>query len=182
MSAAAPLVVIGVGNVLLSDDAIGVRVVEALRVRAAGEPAMLPAGTRLVDGGTMGADLAGIVRGCRGLVLVDAVRTGGRAGDVTVLHDEGIRASGTGVDGGSVDGVVELLAVARLMRWLPEEVSLVGIEAAEVALGLHLSTAVEAGIPAAMDAVVEELRRMDATASGLAAGDGDAWETVGAKP
>jgi len=160
-AAALPLVAIGVGNVLRRDDAVGVRVIEGLRAVAAHDPRALPPGTRLVDGGTLGLDLLGVVEGARGVVLVDAVRLGGTAGTVSVLHGNAIVSAGGHRDGEPTSAVGELLAVARLMAWLPEPVSMVGIEVADIEFGVHLSPMVEAALPAAMDAVRTELRRMD---------------------
>jgi hydrogenase maturation protease len=158
-----PLVAIGVGNILLGDDAVGVRVVEGLRAAAEHDPRALPTGTSLVDGGTLGLDLLRIVRDARGVVLVDAVRLGGPVGGVSVLHGDAIVSAGGSPDGSPGSAVGELLAVARLMHWLPEPVSMVGIEVADLEFGLHLTPAVEAAIPLAMEAVRDELRRMDET-------------------
>lgn len=160
-AAALPLVVIGVGNVLLSDDAVGVRVVEALRTMAAHDPQALPPDTRLVDGGTLGMDLLRVVEAARGVVLVDAVRLGGEAGAVSVLYGDAIVSAGGHRDGQPTSAVGELLAVARLMAWLPEPVAMVGIEVADIEFGVHLSPVVEGALPVAMDAVRTELRRMD---------------------
>jgi hydrogenase maturation protease len=152
---------IGVGNVLLGDDGVGVRVVEALEAAARADPGLLPRDTRLVDGGTLGLDLLGTVRDARGLVLVDAVRLGGRAGDVRTLDAGDLDTLGRTPDGGTGGGVGELLAVARLMGWLPKEVAMVGIEVGELNIGLRLSPAVTGAIPAAVALVRRELRRMD---------------------
>jgi hydrogenase maturation protease len=175
---ASPLVVIGVGNALLADDAIGVHVVEALRARAARSSDALPAGTRLVDGGTLGADLVGWVHGSRGLVLVDAVRRGGPAGSITILRGDDVAGS-RAIDGTPAEAPGELVALARLMGWLPAEVSLVGIEAADIDLGVRLSAAVRAAIPAATDAVMAELDRIDIQTRHRSRG-GDAARMAGA--
>ncbi len=157
----APLVVIGIGNVLLGDDGVGVRVVEALEATARADEGFLPPGTRIVDGGTLGLDLLGMVRGSRGLVLVDAARLGGRIGEVRALDAADIDAAGGARDGGAGSAVGELLAVARLMDWLPTRVAVIGIEVAAVDVGVHLSPPVAGAIPAAVTAVRRELRRMD---------------------
>ena len=85
-----PAVVIGVGNVLLRDDGVGVRVVEALRSAARHDPTALPESTRLVDGGTLGVDLLSAVEGARSLVLIDAVDLDQPAGTVSVLRGDAI--------------------------------------------------------------------------------------------
>lgn len=156
-----PLVVIGVGNVLLGDDAVGVRVIEGLRALSEHEPQALPTDTHLVDGGTLGMDLLRTVHGARGLVLVDAVRLGAEPGHVDVLYGDAIVAAGGHTEDGAVSPVGELLAVARLMNWLPDPVALVGIEVDATTFGEPMSPVVDAAIPAAMDAVRDELRRMD---------------------
>ncbi len=158
---AEPLVVIGVGNVLLGDDGAGVRTIEALDAAAKADPAILPPDTRLVDGGTLGLELLGTVRGTRGLVLVDAMRLGGSAGEVRMLDAGELDAVGGAPDGGAGTAVGELLAMARLMGWLPTEVALVGIEVGDLDVGLRLSPAVADAIPVAVSTVRRELRRMD---------------------
>jgi hydrogenase maturation protease len=157
---ARPLVVVGVGNVLLTDDAIGIRVVDGLRRLQADDPAALPVGTRLVDGGTLLVDLLHTVRDARGLVLVDAVRLGEPVGAVSVLHADAILSAGAST-GREADATAELLALARLLGWLPEAVTLVGIEVADTRFGADLTPLVAAALPLAMDAVRAELRAMD---------------------
>ncbi|HYO41588.1 MAG TPA: hydrogenase maturation protease [Candidatus Limnocylindrales bacterium] len=170
-----PLVAIGVGNVLLGDDAIGIRVIEALRSIADQDPLALPSGTRLVDGGTLGLDLLRVVGEARGVVLVDAVRLGAAAGSVSVFRGDAIATAGGHRDGQAASAVGELIAVARLMGWLPQSVSMVGIEVVDTEFGMHLSPVVDHALPAAMDAVMAELRRMDErpgvpTTGGIATG------------
>jgi hydrogenase maturation protease len=156
-----PLVVIGVGNVLLGDDAVGVRVVEALDLAARADPGMLPPDTRLVDGGILGLELLGPVRGSRGLVLVDAVRLGGMVGEVRTLDAGDLRAVTSAPDGGARAAVGELLATAALMGWLPTQVALVGIEVGDLDAGTDLSPAVSGAMPLAVATVGRELHRMD---------------------
>lgn len=159
MSAQTGLVVIGVGNVLLGDDAVGVRVVEALGVAARSDPGMLPPDTRLVDGGLLGLDLLGCVRGSRGLVLVDAVRLGGTVGEVRVLDAEDLRAVDAAA-GGARTAVMELLATSALMGWLPTQVALVGIEVGDLEAGVGLSPTVAGAVALAVTTAGCELHRM----------------------
>lgn len=163
MTAAAdgPAVVIGVGNVLLRDDGVGVRVVEALRAVAAQDPGALPDATRLVDGGTLGIDLLANVEGARTLLLCDAVDLDQPAGTVSVLRGDDILTAG-GTWGGCIPGGVgELLSVARLAGWLPESVSLVGIQVDDTSYGEGLSESVAAALPRAVERARHELRELD---------------------
>ena len=160
-TAAGAVVVIGVGNVLLRDDGVGVRVIEELRAACLHDPLAVPDGTRLVDGGTLGMDLLGTVRDADALVLVDAVNLDRRPGTVSVLRGDAIAAAG-GWGGRAVPGSVgELLAVARLMGWLPDPVVLIGIQASETEAGVGLSSSVETAVPEAVEAVCRELRSLD---------------------
>jgi hydrogenase maturation protease len=156
-----PAVVIGVGNLLLHDDGVGVRVVEALRSQAASQPGALPEATRLVDGGTLGIDLLPNVEGARSLLLLDAVDLGQPAGTVSVLRGDDILTAG-GTWGECIPGGVgELLSVARLMGWLPEPVALVGIQVDDTSYGEGLSESVAAALPLAVEQARHELRELD---------------------
>ena len=156
-----PAVVIGVGNLLLHDDGVGVRVMQALRSAAEHDPEAIP-GTRFVDGGTLGLDLLPTFEGARSLLLLDAVDLDQPAGTVSVLRgDDDILAAG-GTWGGCIPGGVgELLSVARLMGWLPEPVSLVGIQVSDTTYGEGLSASVAAALPSAVKTARDELRELD---------------------
>jgi hydrogenase maturation protease len=144
-------VVIGVGNVLLGDDGAGPRVIEALRDRAALDPGTLPAGTRLVDGGTLGLDLARFVDPAAALVVVDAADRGAAPGTVIVRRDARVIGDGA---------VAGLLAVAGMLGSLPADVTVIEIGAGELGAGVGLSPAVEAAIPVAAAAAIGELARI----------------------
>ncbi|MGE0218444.1 hydrogenase maturation protease [Mycolicibacterium sp.] len=74
------VLVIGCGNILRGDDAVGPVLIRELAA-AQGESAV-PDGVRLVDGGTAGMDVAFAMRGAQRVVLVDAARAGNPAGTV----------------------------------------------------------------------------------------------------
>ena len=65
------IVVLGLGNILLRDEGVGVRVIEALAARY-----VLPAVVEVVDGGTSGMELLDTLAGCDHLLVCDAVQTG----------------------------------------------------------------------------------------------------------
>jgi hydrogenase maturation protease len=153
-----PLVV-GIGNTLLRDEGVGIHVVLKLEQQAADGRLALPQGTRFADGGTLGLDLLPMIAGASILVLIDAVKLGRPSGSVSVLRGDAIE----GTLGGHVSphqvGVADLIAAARLTGVMPEAASLVGIEPAEIEIGLDLTPAVEEAVPKAMVAVIAELNR-----------------------
>ena len=159
-----PIVVFGIGNILLRDDGIGVHVVQALeRLVERGEVRLRP-DTRLVDGGTLGMDLLPLVAGSRALVLVDAVCGGRPPGTVEVVRGAAVGARQSGTGPSTDTGVGNLVEAAALLDTLPDTVVLVGIEPGEITVGLELGPAVRAALPAAVATLVDELARLDGIA------------------
>jgi hydrogenase maturation protease len=160
-----PLVVLGIGNILLRDDGVGVHVVRELERRAARGDALLPPHTQLVDGGTLGLDLLPLIAGARAVLLLDAAFLGGAPGDVTVLRGNSLGARPGGARSVLPAGVDDLLAAARVADLLPKAVSMVGVEPCEIAAGLDLTAEVVAALPAAAAAATDELWRLNGIAS-----------------
>lgn len=179
MSAASgPLLVLGIGNVLLGDDGVGVHVVHELERQAERGDIVLPRDTRPVDGGTLGLDLLPLLDEARAIVLVDAADLGAAAGTVTVLRSRALRTGGSGARSALPTGLGDLLTAARLADVLPAAVSLVAVEPREIAAGLNLSAAVRAALPAAVAATAGEAWRLDGGAAGPEA-RGQASEATG---
>ncbi len=82
--------IIGIGNRLVSDDAVGPRVLDALARRD------LPSGVDLVEGGLAGLDLLERFRGCERVVLVDAVSGFARPGETVALTAAGAARTSDG--------------------------------------------------------------------------------------
>ena len=175
-----PIAILGVGNVLLGDDGVGVDVVREIARRVASGETTVPAETDLVDGGTLGLRLLPLVSGARALVIVDAAEVGEAPGDVRVVSGASIGSCGIRVSAGADAGIGELVDVARLLGTLPPGVSLVGIRPAALEAGLGLSPAVQATLDEAVRAVLEEARRLDVQTSSAMARQPDDRDLVGA--
>jgi hydrogenase maturation protease len=160
-----PLVVVGVGNVLLRDDGVGVRVAEDLERLAGQEPSRVPARTQVVDGGTLDVGLLRSFEGARAVLLIDGMDLGQPAGTVRVLRGDEITAAGGRAPGGPTGGVGEMLALARLMGWIHGPVALVGIQVADITFNIGLSPQVEAAVPTALEAARLMLWTLDEEAS-----------------
>jgi hydrogenase maturation protease len=141
-----PLLVLGVGNALLGDDGAGLELLGRLR-------ADLDADARfeLVDGGTQGLALLGVLDGRAGLLLVDAVRRGAPPGTVHVSRDPLALASPAERGPRSAHGgnAAELLAAACCLGTLPPATWLVGIEPERLETRIGLSPAVDAALDGA---------------------------------
>jgi hydrogenase maturation protease len=156
------LLVLGIGNVLLRDEGIGVRVVDEIGRLADRGDVALPPGTELVDGGTRGLALLPAVADARAVLVVDAARLGREPGSVTVVRGDALRAAPDGGPDARPGGIARLLGVAHAAGELPEAVALIGIEPAEIAVGLDMTAAVRAAVPAAVAAALIEIDRLHA--------------------
>jgi hydrogenase maturation protease len=114
------VLVAGVGNLFLGDDAFGVEVARRLGDRA------WPAGVRVVDFGIRGLDLAFALESCDAVILVDACARGGAPGTLYVIEP---RLDATARDDGSAHGMTLERVLARLPEGsAPRTIRLVGCE------------------------------------------------------
>ena len=146
--------VIGLGNPLMGDDALGILVLERLR-----DEWDLPDDVHLVDGGTWGLSLLPEVEDATRVLFVDAVRCGAPAGSLVVLCDDQIPARlSTKLSPHQVD-LREVVALARLRDRVPPRMVVMGIEPARLELGEPLSHEVAPMVEPLLDMIVEALRR-----------------------
>ncbi len=150
------VLVLGIGNVLLGDEGVGVRVAQAL---ASADPAAgrgLPPGTRVVDGGTLGLELLPLLSEARGVVFIDAVDLRLPPGSVAVIRGNATRSVPQPPDSAHELGLATLLETARFAGQLPALVSIVGVQPGRIAAGMELSPSVEAAVPGATDRACQE--------------------------
>ena len=152
---------LGLGNTLLTDEAVGPRVVE--RMQTEGDATD---GIRYLDGGTLSFTLAVPIAECRRLIVVDAAAMGTRPGTVWVFEGEAmdrqLRLHAKTVHEVSL---ADLLDIARLTDSLPPRRALVGIEPAVVDWGSELTPEVRGAVTEVIVRVRELLARWDAEAA-----------------
>jgi hydrogenase maturation protease len=146
--------VIGCGNLLRGDDAVGPVLVRRLLDRG------LPDGTEVADGGTSGMDVAFRMRGATRVILLDAARTGGRPGTL-------YRMLGTDVEQLPDLSTINLHSfrwdhALAFARWLlkdeyPTDVIVYLIEAESFEFGAPLSATVDEAADRLTDLLIEEL-------------------------
>jgi hydrogenase maturation protease len=157
------VLVAGIGNIFQSDDGFGPEVVRRLAAPAAGP---LPDGVRVVDYGIRGMHLAyDLLDGYDALVLVDAVPTGEKAGEVSVLQVADDDLGGGELDAHGMDPVAVLANLDRLGGTLPPTY-VVGCRPESTADGIGLSEPVAAAVPEAADAVTRLLAELGAARAG----------------
>ena len=148
------ILVLGLGNTIMTDDGFGVKVVEALSARC-----RLRGPVTLLDGGTLGLDLLPRLEGIAQLLIVDVLEMQAPPGTVFRLEgDEVPRAFASKLSVHQM-GVQDLLAVAELQGHLPRQLVVWGVQPACLDLGTELSPAVAAALEPVIDGVLGELRR-----------------------
>jgi len=144
--------ILGLGNPLLGDEGIGVRVIEELRGLD------LPDGVEVVDGGTAGLGLIGLMEGYPRVIIVDAAEMGHTAGRVARFtpSEVQLKAAGTPLSLHQI-GLGEVLALAETLEVVPAEVIIIGIQPGQMEGGSGLSPEVEGAIPQVIGMVLDEL-------------------------
>jgi hydrogenase maturation protease len=146
------ILVLGIGNALMNDDALGVTAVEELQERYT-----FSAGVTIVDGGTLGLDLLPMLEGVRKLLIIDAIDMGAAPGALFRLEgDEVPRAFASKLSVHQM-GVQDLLAVAELQGHVPEELVVWGVQPGSIEMEMRLTPAVAAAMAPLLDGVVGEL-------------------------
>jgi hydrogenase maturation protease len=147
--------VLGLGNILLGDEGVGVRVIEHLL-----EQYDFPEGVRVMDGGTLGLDLLPYVEDASRMVVVDAVQARKSPGALVRMVGDEIPVF---LEASKVsphqEGLQDLLAVAMLKGYLPEELVFWGVQIESLGVGLELSVPVAAQVDTLVGKVLEELAR-----------------------
>jgi len=143
--------ILGVGNILLSDEGVGVRVIEAMR------GVKLPDNVELMDGGTGAFDLFDVMADRNKVIIIDAVKGGGEPGAVYRFGPDDIRMQRQCLTSVHQVDLLDTLSLARLAGCLPQEIIIFGIESKELGWGLELSPKVAAVIPRVIELVLSEL-------------------------
>ena len=153
MNERTPLLVLGLGNVLLEDDGAGAAAVSLLLDRYE-----CPDGARVLDGGTLGLSLLPYLESADAVILVDAVRADAAPGTILRLEGDDVApAVATRLSVHQI-GVVDLLDGARWLDRLPRTLVLVGIVPQSMELGVRLSDPVQRSLDALIARVVDEAR------------------------
>jgi hydrogenase maturation protease len=146
------MLVLGIGNILLQDEGVGVRVVNQLKQRF-----QIPPEVTVLDGGTAGMALLDDFLEAQQVIVVDAVKTGAPPGtivrfegdQVPVLLQQGITPHQL--------GLFDLLGALTFAGCKPPQLVLFGVVPQSLDLSLELSPIIAAKVDDVIDQVVAEL-------------------------
>ena len=144
-------VVLGVGNILLSDEGFGVRVVEALSMRF-----HFPESVDVLDGGTLGIELMRFLDGAQRLILIDAIH-GPKPGSFRIIQGDDVRLYFQEKVSLHEMGIQEVLASLVVMEKPIAEIVVIGVVPQSLEIGLDLTPLVASRIDEATDSVIRQL-------------------------
>ncbi|MBI5492060.1 MAG: HyaD/HybD family hydrogenase maturation endopeptidase [Deltaproteobacteria bacterium] len=143
--------VIGIGNILLRDEGLGVRAVEFFK-----EHYILPGGVDCVDGGTAGLSLSTFFRDYRRVIIVDAVSSGGPPGSILKFGKDDLAKAPPLRTTAHQLGIKELLAIAEFEGYSPD-IRIIGVVPSEISVGFELTPLIKGRLPEIARAMEEEL-------------------------
>ncbi|MCB2295522.1 HyaD/HybD family hydrogenase maturation endopeptidase [Clostridium algoriphilum] len=143
-------VILGIGNILLQDDGVGVHVIKQL------ENEKLPSTIELVDGGTSTLDTLGLFLDYKKVIVVDCLRAGLKPGTIYKIKPEDIKNYKK--ENLSIHDV-QILDVARMANMMNKypEVVIFGIEPEKIAVDLEMTQILISKIPDIIHNIKKEL-------------------------
>jgi hydrogenase maturation protease len=145
------VLVLGIGNILLSDEGAGVKAAEELQNRYDCSDAV-----EIVDGGTVGFELLPYFENRSHILIIDAVKTGNKPGTIVRIDDPPAffqkKVSPHQI------GLADVMGIAVITDNMPQNIALFGIEPKELSTGLELSPEVDGNLSQLVDMVADELK------------------------
>lgn len=148
------IAVFGIGNILLSDDGVGVHVINILKTEY-----QFPEYIELIDGGTKGLDLLPLFEGRDKVLIVDAANFKKEPGTIDMVEGDKIPAFLVS-NKLSVHqiGLPDTLFAARLMGLMPPEMCLIGIQPKSMETGTELSDEIKKRLDVLIERILLKLK------------------------
>ena len=147
------IVVLGVGNILLTDEGLGVHVVKELKENYNFTPEI-----SLIDGGTMGMELLTYMRGMKRILLIDAINGGEAPGTVYEFPHRELEQYFTEHISVHEVGMQDILRIRAIQENPLEDAIVIGVEPESLQIGFEPSAPVQAVLPEVKERVLRVLR------------------------
>jgi hydrogenase maturation protease len=144
------ILILGVGNLILRDEGVGVHAVRELEGRD------LPAHVEVIDGGTYLMDLLSVIQEAERIIVIDALKGGGEPGTIYRVTPDDLMAETERALSLHQVGLLEVLGMVRQLGGDPHAV-IIGVEPKEIAWGMELTPEVAAKLPKVIEMVMEEV-------------------------
>jgi len=146
------ILILGVGNILLGDEGVGIHAIREL------EKTALPPHVDLIDGGTAGLDLLDLMRGYERVIIIDAVEAGAEPGTIFRFTPEEVTSETSALPLSlHQTEVLKVLQLAAFVgRPLPR-IIIYGIQPEVMDWSTELSSALRASLAKLVDAVLKEI-------------------------
>lgn len=135
-------VVLGIGNTILTDEAVGVRAVEWLERNW-----RLPVNVLAIDGGTSGMEMIEDLSNLDFLIVLDAVKTGAAPGTVVRIAGDEIPVFFRSKLSPHQIALPDVLASLELLDAMPKEIVVLGVEFISLELGMEMTPTVAEKVP-----------------------------------
>jgi hydrogenase maturation protease len=145
------VLILGIGNILLKDEGIGVHVVNRLKEMS------LPEDVEVLDGGTAGLDLVDFIANRKKVIVIDAVKTGDKPGTIYRLTEENLDVKPKAIMSFHEIDFLDAIHMSDVMGNKPGEVIVIGMEPKDMSDGTELSPEIEERIPRIIEIVMTEL-------------------------
>jgi hydrogenase maturation protease len=146
-----PILILGIGNILLKDEGVGVHVANQLQTMD------LPPDVEVMDGGTLGLNLLYAIEERKKVIVIDTVGIGDPPGTIYRFTDQelGVKKSflrtAHGID------IVDVVKISEMLGKKPDEIVFIGIEPEDIDEGLEPTALITKRIPVLIELVIKEL-------------------------
>ena len=144
------IVIMGLDNLLLKDEGVGVHAIHALKGRND-----LPENVELVDAGTATLDVLQIIGDVDKFIVIDAVKGGNEPGTLYKFEPNDISSTNGATTSLHQLGFIEVLSIIDKLGKAPKDVTIIGVEPQEISTGLELSSDIAEKIPRIVQLVRE---------------------------
>ena len=152
---ATDVMILGIGNILFSDEGFGIRVVERLQERYT-----LSENILVVDGGVLGVNLLGVISQPNNLIVVDAIRNNGKPGDMYRLEGDDIPQRIRAKNSLHQVDFLEALTLCQALDKVPETVIL-GVEPLDIeTMSTELTSVTQLKVEPMIDLILDEIKRL----------------------
>lgn len=147
------ITILGLGNILMTDEGVGVHTVNEFEKRYT-----VPDHVEIVDGGAAGLDLIPFIEGREKVLMVDAVNFDEEPGFIGILENDEIPVKITEKASMHHLGLMDVLSIVRMSGNYPKELCLIGIQPRSLELGLDMTPEIWDKKDALIERIITKLR------------------------